>query len=338
MKSETQLPQSVDSRSTPIVALRRALLVAVFALVMGTGLLFPFPVSGRFWNEFFNLAHAPAFFLLTVVAAGVLDPGCIGLSADRVRLIRVTPMRAAVLGGCAVAIGAGGELLQQFFRRSASVGDAVANGMGALAAFLWIVSFSRSHSNRMFAKIGCGSLLIAGMWNPVAELYDLSQQHQEFPMLSSLERSRELSIWAPVAAELERTDKWATDGDYSLGVRLTTGAFSGASLDQPIRDWRGYEFLQFDLQNASDHDLSLNVKVVDREHADHDFSWGDRFLMTREVPAGGNISVRIPLAEIAAAPRTRRMDLSAIESLEIYVSDLQTEAEFLIDNVRLTSE
>jgi hypothetical protein len=318
------------------LAARRFVLVGIVGVTMAAGLLIPFPIGGRAWTEIFNLAHAPSFMLLTLVIAGVCDPVSIGLSTKFQTIVRITPARAAC--GCIIMVSAGAvaELLQSLLGRSASLGDALANAIGATAAFLWITSHSGSRRWRLTARCGSVILLLCGIWNPIAGLIDLRSQIRQFPVLSSLERARELSIWGGTNATTSRSNDWSADGESSLKVALRPAKYSGAVLMWPVADWQGYERLHIDLMNPGSVPLDVTVKISDARHERSDFDPIDRFERTISVSPGQQSVFEVSLAEIQAAPAGREMDLSQIARIELFVVDNRTSAILFIDNVRLT--
>jgi VanZ family protein len=319
---------------TPGTVWRRLVVLAGFGALMTAGLLFPFPVHGREWNELFNLAHAPAFFALTLVIAGFVDPVAIGLTDRFQTLFRIDGLRAGVICLSAIVLGAAAEWLQQSFGRSASWGDIVANSAGAVAGFVWL-AVARTERLRRAGRAAALLLLCCASWRPVAELRDWWQQRQEFPVLSSFERSRELSIWRAINASIGRSDQWATDGEHSLRISLRTAEFSGAALEWPMPDWRGYETLQMDLHNVNAEPLVLTLKISDRDHSDSDFAPDDRFERLLFLPPGEELHVVIALSEVVTAPRARNLDLAEVNQLELFVSDCRSVSEFMIDNLRL---
>jgi VanZ family protein len=300
------------------------------------GLLVPFPLSGRIWTELFNLAHAPSFMALTLVVAGVLDPPAVGLPQRFPTVLEMSFNRGALLAIVAATLGAGVEFLQRLFGRSASFGDAVANAVGALAAFCWMCSFRAGDSLRLPLR-GCSLLLlVAGIWNPLAELQDLRLQVDQFPVLSSLERPRELSIWEATNSVLARTDDWSTDGDWALQVTLQPATFSGAALKWPVSDWRTYDQIHIDVRNAGDESLTVILKITDRRHEQSGFDPADRFERSINVPAGQHRMFDISLTDVRHAPANRDMNLSDVDRVEIFVADAGSPGVLQLDNVRLT--
>lgn len=332
--SELQRPAS----NWPEIVRTRVAAGALAVLMIVIGLLFPFPVGGRIWDAIFNLGHAPAFCALLLLMVALLDPSAVGLPNRFGTLFRMTLPRTAALAFILSWAGLLGELLQRYSGRHASWGDAAANTVGLLAAWLWLVGRAlRGQLGGLFAGFSI-VLLLAVSAGPIQDIVDSVQQRQAFPVLSSMERSRELSIWVAQNATISRSTEWAADGAASLKVRLQPGEFSGVELGWPVTDWTGYTNFRFDVRNDGVTDLDLDVKIQDRNHADSGFDPGDRFERVVHIAAGESKVVRILLSEIESAPQTRRLLLDEIVAIEFFCSDLRAGAVLFLDNLRLESE
>ena len=79
---ENQLGATTESDRPQRFPVRRLLILVIGGLGLLTGLVFPFPMNGRYWNTVFDLAHAPAFFLIFLLVAGFLAPASIGFSGS----------------------------------------------------------------------------------------------------------------------------------------------------------------------------------------------------------------------------------------------------------------
>jgi VanZ family protein len=121
----------------------RLLLVAAVAGILVIVLVFPFPQSGRQWSELFNLAHAPSFFLVFLLAAGLFDPTCIGFPQSWHRILPLGPLHLSVLVSVLLVLGVACEVMQGFVGRSPSVSDVLANGCGLVAGLCWCLSRQR---------------------------------------------------------------------------------------------------------------------------------------------------------------------------------------------------
>ena len=316
----------------------RILLVASVAGLLAIVLLFPFSKSGRHWSELFNLAHAPAFFLAFLLVAGLFDPSCIGFPKSWHRILPLGTGRLIVLGSVLLLLGAACEMLQGFVERSPSVSDAVANGCGVVAGLFWCLSRQRiARAGRIGLSLITAGLLSVASWSPILELYDCSLQHQDFPLLASFERPRDLHTWYAHEAIVDQSTTWSTEGSASMRVQGTAGTkYPGANLIWPITTWDKFTALEMDVFNPGDKPLTLRISIADNLHTASGHATTDRFRTSVELPSEKQVHVRIELADVRNAPASRQMDMTRIESLNLFIVRPETDVVFMVDNVRLT--
>ena len=316
----------------------RILLVASVAGLLAIVLLFPFSQSGRHWSELFNLAHAPAFFLVFLLVAGLFDPSCIGFPKSWHRILPLGAGGLIVLGSVLLLLGAACEMLQGFVARSPSLSDVVANGCGAVAGLFWCLRRQRpARAGRTGLSLIAAGMLIAASWSPIFELYDCYLQHQEFPLMASFERPRELHMWDGHEATIHQTTTWSTEGSASMSVRGDAGTmYPGTKLLWPVNNWDEFTALEMDVFNPGDKSLTLRISIADRFHAASGHATKDRFGTSVELPSEKQVHVRIELADVRNAPASRQMDMTRIESLNLFIVRPETDVVFMVDNLRLT--
>lgn len=315
----------------------RWLMVGAVAGLMLLVLVFPFPVDGRLWNHLFDLAHAPAFCFLLLAVTGFVDPGSIGLSRRLSVLREVRSGELMVLAGGCLLLGCVGEMLQAFAGRSPGVGDLLANTAGVISGVCWISSRRVSGRRRWLLSAIALIILLAAVVRPIAGIRGALLQRADFPLLASFERSIDLGAWAESHSSMQRTTEWASDGSWSLRVDLFPGRYSGVNMTWPLRDWRGYDQLRWDLQNPGNTPLRLVVKIFDRPHRLAGFDPSDRFESIVEIPPGGRHELVIDLDEVAQAPESRPMDLRKVNGVELFAIDLASHRTLFLDNMRLVN-
>ena len=318
----------------------RLLLVAGVATLLALVLIYPFPCTGRQWSELFNLAHAPSFLAVQLFVTGILDPSSIGLPESWHRILPLNRSRLIVVGVLLLVVGGLCEFLQGYVGRSPSVSDLLANASGLSAGLSWSLSRKRvDRAGRVGLMLTAAVLLIAPSWSPIVELHECSLQQKEFPLLASFERERELRIWYAYEATIKRSTDWATLGSTSLQIHgFSGGKYSGANLHEPVSDWHEFSMLKFDVLNPGDRPLTLSVVIHDALHALSGYDQIDRFSRTVELLPGKQITVSIPLVDVRSAPATRRMDLSQIASLNLFVAHPKADFVLHVDNVCLTKQ
>ena len=270
-----------------------------------------------------DAGHFFAFGVLALVAYGGLLGGLL-----RRRTVRVVVLSA----GLAVAL----EVLQGLGSRSASLGDVVLD-MSGVAAFLavyrlWGLPLWRWAGVAMFGLI----CLVVLCW-PAAEGYRIWAGRHHLPVLGDFETLRDALVWRSIVpgerptASVVPDDVRAGEGRYALSVRTQSGLWSGVEYYGYGADWSGYEALGFDLYNP-DEAFPIGIRVDDTviHPPDHE----DRYNRTLQIRPGWN-SVRLTMAELAAGPAKRRLDVSRIYRLLIFVGPGQPPRHFYLDNVRL---
>lgn len=92
--------------------------------------------------------------------------------------------------------------------------------------------------------------------------------------------------------------------------------YDGVWLRHLVGNWSGYDALEIHLGVSGP--VSLTVRVDDRTHWQTGQAWSDRYNETRRLPAGEQ-TLRIPLQVIRQSPVGREMDMSAIQSIYLFV-------------------
>lgn len=298
----------------------RVRLGAVLLCLAAVLLLVPMPTGSRWLGRLLDLAHAPLF-------AGLA--GALGLSLPRPR--RRGRSLAGVWCGL-VAFGAVTEWLQGFTLRQSSLHDLVANILGSSAGTLGAGASATGGRARWVAGILGGVSLLAGVVPGVPGLVDCVHQASDFPVLASLERPFELTRWTSQECRISRSREWSSSGQWSLLMEMRPGTYPGAALEEPSKDWTGFETLAMDLHLADGPAVDLVIKVYDVEH---NFDSSDRFHEVVHLEPGKTTSVSIPLARIEQAPAARRMVLSRIKFVQLFATNLTEPRRVFLDRMRL---
>ncbi|REK23786.1 MAG: hypothetical protein DWQ42_14935 [Planctomycetota bacterium] len=286
-------------------------------------LLYPLPQLSRGWTSLLDLAHAPAFALVTVFLVRGVEH-VLGSHSWRWALL---------VGFCMLAVGMGTELLQAATGRSVTLHDAVANTLGVLAGVAWCVATSiATRSANLLLRGAAGLLLLFASLPPLGIMLDIARAHYEMPLLSSFENQLELTRWVERNCRMARTEEGVTDGRWALEVDLSTAKYSGVTMHSPRCDWVAYEDFVFDLTLPEGAEpLELIVKIEDFWHTGE---WHDRFHEAIQLTPGTH-EIRIPLARIEQAPRGRQMKLQGIARIQWFAIELPRERRIYLDNVRL---
>jgi hypothetical protein len=121
----------------------------------------------------------------------------------------------------------------------------------------------------------------------------------------------------------------ATHGLRSLKMELFPSDYPGLIPMLSVTDWRRYGEFCFDVYNPSEQSLRLGVRIDDREDYP-DFA--DRYNKNFEVKKGAN---HIPLETLTTSASRRRLNLSKIHRMFIFVNHPMEKTILYIDDMKL---
>jgi VanZ family protein len=296
--------------------------LALIAILLAAVVFAPVPGDTRWIRTLHNSAHAPIF-------------GCVSLL---VLLVTRSHPRLQTLGllaqyilafAAAFALGVITELLQIPAGRDASFEDALHDTIGALALlglFAAVDTRVRGVPQNMpirfaAAVVGLVSLGIAAA--PVTRAAIKYQQRDErFPVLADFSQRYDRYFFLQQSSEFSPVTlptPWArTQDESAMRVRLLDGPYPGMSFIEPWPDWSGYATLAVDLTNPTPMNLQLILRIHDVGHNNQP---EDRFGRRFELPAGTREILRVRLEDVAAGPKSRRLDLRQIAGMIIFRAD-----------------
>ncbi len=290
-------------------------LAIVAALLPALALFAALPSRPMILAVLNDAAHAPVFALLTLVLLRLL-----GTLTPWTRTVRIAA--AFVL---AVAIGGAVEALQSLIGRDAEWSDLVMDTLGAAAA----TGIATAAAGRRW--IGGALFVVAAgtaFW-PLGEA-----------CLAYLERQRQFPVVMDFDSRLDwfflRSQGVAVDtGAECAAFHVTGGRWPGISHLEPQPDWRGHKTLIVDVSNLGHDALGLTLRVHD---ASHDNRAADRFNRRFELAPGAHQRITVLLADIAAGPRTRKLDLGRIAGLILFADDRARAGEsgFCVRQIAIT--
>lgn len=279
----------------------------------------------RSMDQFWNLGHAVLFFLAAHLAYA-FSPR---LSFRPVYSQALLITAAVILSGAAI------ELAQSMIPgRFPSFYDAATNLAGALA---YLSLRNRKQVKKyipMHAAAIC--LIVLALWPPIRAASDDIIAYTRFPVLADFETPFEATRFTKNAKKAEITSSRAYSGSHSLKINLDTDTYSGISMKYMPRNWQEFSFLYFEVYNPQDHPVKLTVRIHDAEHETQPVQqYSDRFNRSFEVPPETWTTIKIPLADIRTAPRTRKLDLFSIQALGMFVTRAPEPWTLYIDHIRL---
>ncbi len=315
--------------------------LAMFGTVV-FGLLVPIPFVSSVAGAVADLFHTPLFGGVTLVVFRALDrwmPLPAFGRADRIRC-------ALVVSGL-FGFGVMMEVVQGWAGRSATVHDAVANGLGTLAGLAWFIGrrFRVQGSTVRTAGAWWQSvlpwkflslvLLAIAWWNPALVIADFVSGRFRFPLLSSFETETELNRWHFDDCSATLTTVGVTEGARAMKLTFRPVPHPAATLLQVYPDWTGMRALEVDLvldEGYPGEAVDFVLKVIDQDHVNYD---SDTFRYPVRLSPGQPVHVRVGLDQVKQGPESRELDLSRIRFVSVLVLDPTVPATVRIDALRL---
>ena len=239
--------------------------VALLAIVI-TGLLIPIPFQGRVAASLGDLVHAPLF---GSIALGVL--WLAQYLSPLVIFSRRFLLRSLVIAGLMFAFGVATEAAQKIMGRSATIHDAISNGLGIVAAMLlyWAWHCRRRQPKRRWTgRVLVATALVAiaaSWWTPVQTIADVVSGRRAFPLLGSFESNSELGRWyfRQCSGRLTRQDR--THGEFAMEVSYSATSHPGATMVELQSDWTAMKTFELDVTLDAEHprEVRFVVKVLD---------------------------------------------------------------------------
>lgn len=267
-------------------------------------------LMGALWD----CGHVVFFVALVVVIAKKYD---------------VNNWRVGLLISLSVFVGGGLiEIIQAYIGRDGNWQDLWRDLTGTWLGLFWM---QRSCKWVWLGRIFSSVLLLPSLTAVFFESWYQFYAQNEFPLLSGFESSVELKWLNP---NTTRSDQFYSQGSYSLKVKLTTNPYEGVKFGRLLHDWRGFDYLAFDIYNPDDAPFYMTIRVNDIYHPQHAWENTDRFNRSFRLNSGWNY-LSFPIADIQRAPLNREMDLSKISWVEVFVGKLPENRVIYLDNLRL---
>jgi hypothetical protein len=287
------------------------------------------PGDGRYSGVLQDSCHAPAFAALASIMFALLarhsrrSP-----AADEPRtraIVRTALVQAFAVVGVMLCLGAATEILQGMLGRDAEVDDVISDVIGASGvAALWVYATLQGNPHpsarfgRGVALLACAVLAVCWAAPSVRCGLGYWARDARFPVLAQFQSQRDLYFVAadPGPARIVPNQQQAAGGpSAALRVPLDRGRWPGLTLTEVVPDWRGFHTIALDLENPGTVELSLRLRVNDRAH---NGAFDDRFNTRLMLLPLTRSTVEIPLEQIAASPRTRRMDLGQMAEIILF--------------------
>ena len=297
--------------------IRVVVMVITLLALMVIALSVPIRMRGRITSSVGDLVHAPLFGGMTFVFLCALQAIRSAPKSTQQLLVH-----SAVIASLMLGFGLITEFAQRAMSRTASIHDAVANGLGILAAFalFWFVQLNGQQPRRIWTSRALLMVAIlavgAACWAPVRTLVDVVAVHRQFPLIGSFESTTELTRWYFRQCRGELTRQNATDGSYAMELTVNPVSHPGARLIELHSDWSEAKTLQLDVTLDASHgeDVTFVVQVMDERHRPDQ---ADTFWSEWTLHPGETEKIRISSEAIVQGPVGRDLNLSRIKYLEL---------------------
>ncbi|MDH3347447.1 MAG: VanZ family protein, partial [Desulfobulbaceae bacterium] len=296
--------------------------VAPFFFVGGPGYH-----STRSFQAVWDLGHIVIFTLITLVIV-TYQSRSESIFGGRLFWIKIFLL--------VLLLGLGVELCQTAVNgRGSDVADLLRNQLGCMFGY-YFYSFKNKPISRLWDNtrhIVAACCFCFAIFPLFIALGDEVLAYYQFPVLSNFESVWEKRRWVD-QRQLSIDHDIKTNGDHSLRIRLSTATYSGASLFHFPNKWIGYQWIYFSVFNPNSGMLTLHVRIHDEEHKFHNNEFLDRYYHTFQLNPGWN-KLRISLEDVENAPKSRKMNMDAIEQVGFFVMNLPRPQSIYLDNLYL---
>ena len=281
-----------------------------------------------------NFGHLPLFGLLAVIVLWLLRFS-FGKRID-------IPIQYVIAWMGAVGIGALSEYMQISTQRDADIVDWLIDIAGVtsfLALHLtidpWFVFRGNKLRIRHRIMLRFGAILIVSV-SAIPLLISYSAQSYRntiFPVLYTFDSYFEQRYLDTGNADLHLVAPppgWRGCESKVAEIVFFPSKYPTVYCNGPFPDWDGYRVLTMDVFYPADDSLTLQVMIKDSLKA----PYHDRYNGQVQVRPGYN-RVEIPLSDIEQAPEDRRLDLSSIAEICLFLVDPEQEIILYLDNLLL---
>ena len=308
------------SRWVKCIAIAFGIILIILLFFGGPGDTHPQRSIKLMWD----LGHIVLYFMLTAVILNSLPRGM------------AFHTLVAAMAGFALVSGILIEAIQHEIHRTASMGDVLRDLWGTGLALFFTNPGLKNTSVFPIRIVKVGlvfiTLAIGTPW--LVALYDEYRSRVDFPVLADFEHASEITRWQ--GGRIERSRDYSIHGEYSLKVTFNKSEYSGVEFRYPARNWSEYRLLQFGIYNPDAKAYRLSIRIHDLNHENSKQDYQDRYNHKFSIQSGWN-TVSIPLMDVAQAPEGRKLDLSEIASLILFLTNVKISEILYFDYFRLAS-
>ena len=302
----------------------------VYAVLLATGsvLLFlggPDYYSSRSYKHCWDIGHIIYFALFAGLFARWRFIAAMSVAGQWATTLLVS----LLLGACI-------ELAQYDTARTPDIADVLRDLTGSLVALSFGPPGLRLQPVRLrrALQVSVFMLLVIQLVPIARSLIDEAIARRQYPVLSDFETAFEVDRWVGSAGRSIQAMPSISPGNL-LKLSLGTDRYSGAELKYFDGDWSSFRTLDFRLYNPDEEPLKITCRIHDLRHLDGKEEYEDRFNRRYLLRKGWN-DIEVDLEEVKESPAGRRMDMSNIRGLGLFVTSLPAPRVVYLDNVRLS--
>lgn len=279
-----------------------------------------------------DFGHVMAFGLMTALFA-------IALSARSRSTIQGRIAVTCLAAGAALVLGAAVELAQAVTGRNGDPWDLARDAGGALTVALALTALDPPVSSRARAVlVSMAVVTLAALAFPIwSALEDEARARAEFPVLANFANTKELSRFhfgRGAQPEIVKITDHEGRTVSAMQLGLPPARYPGFALRYFPGDWQGMRALQLLIVIPEPMPLEMTVRIDDADY-DYRLDLDDRY--NRSFPLSPGLNwIEIPLSDVAAAPRGRRLDLGRVHALLMYAVALEQPRSIIIGPIGLT--
>jgi len=126
------------------------------------------------------------------------------------------------------------------------------------------------------------------------------------------------------------SNKHSTSGQKSLKMELYPSPYPGITLNHFNPDWSKYTLLKFGIYNEEQLPLRLTIRIDDKKNP----SYSNRYNHTIILQCGMN-NISIPLTNVGTSGTGRKINLTNVQKMILFLSSPKEKRVIYLDNVRL---
>lgn len=235
-----------------------------------------------------------------------------------------------------ISLGLAIEILQTYVERDFEVFDLISDLAGAIIGYFIALYIDKRYlfNIRNISVIFIVVLSLLSSVQLIAVMIDEINMRKNFPVLADFSTPFNLTRWDAEKAKLELNSEFSSQDNNLLDVVFLPGKYSDITLQHFVRDWTGYQYLNFKIFNTKLKPIDIELKIYDETHIQHRYKYNDRYNKSIRLNYGWN-NIHIPLYTVINSPKKRKLDISHIKSLSLFLTDVTKPTRVYVGDIRL---